>query len=218
MPESTTLHEQFRPRSWSEVIGQDKALARISALRRRGLPGRDFWISGASGTGKTTIAWLLAAEVADDYAIEELNTNDATAQRLREIERSEYMMRPIDRRVHALIANEAHGLQRDIIRKLLCMLDPVPSHILWALTTTSESQDKLFDNLDDAHPLLSRCVNLPLARRDLAKQFAAKAREIATAENLDGRPIGDYVKLSQRCRNNFRGMLQAVENGEMIGI
>ena len=116
------------------------------------MPGRAFWISGANRTGKTTIARLL---VADGYAIEELDANDITAQCLRDIERSEYMMRPINRGVHALLVNKAHGLRRDIIRNLLCMLNPVPSHILWAFTTTSEGQDKLFDDLDDAHPLLS---------------------------------------------------------------
>ncbi len=28
--------KEYRPDKWSEVIGQDKALARIDALRRRG--------------------------------------------------------------------------------------------------------------------------------------------------------------------------------------
>ena len=59
------LHEQFRPQSWSDVVGQSKALARIERLRKRGLGGRAYWIAGQSGTGKTTIAKLLAAELAD---------------------------------------------------------------------------------------------------------------------------------------------------------
>ncbi len=54
------LHEQYRPSAWSDVIGQDKALARIETLRKRGLGGRSYWLSGASGTGKTSIAKLLA--------------------------------------------------------------------------------------------------------------------------------------------------------------
>jgi hypothetical protein len=32
-------------------------------------------------------------------------------------------------------------------------------------TTTCEGQQTLFEGIDDAHPLLSRCVELPLARR-----------------------------------------------------
>ena len=29
------LHEQYRPRSWGEVVGQDKVLARLDLLRKR---------------------------------------------------------------------------------------------------------------------------------------------------------------------------------------
>ncbi len=34
------LHEQYRPSTWDDVVGQDKPLARINALRKRGLSGR----------------------------------------------------------------------------------------------------------------------------------------------------------------------------------
>jgi DNA polymerase III gamma/tau subunit len=34
------LHEQFRPRRWSDVVGQDKAVAIIDRIRQRGLSGR----------------------------------------------------------------------------------------------------------------------------------------------------------------------------------
>jgi replication-associated recombination protein RarA len=74
------LHEQYRPRQWSEVIGQDKALERIGQLRKRGLAGRAFWLSGQSGTGKTTIAKLLAAEIAEPWSTVEIDGGARSVQ------------------------------------------------------------------------------------------------------------------------------------------
>ena len=61
------LFEQYRPRAWTDFIGQDKAIARLAALRARGLAGRAIWLSGPSGCGKTSAALLIAQEVADDW-------------------------------------------------------------------------------------------------------------------------------------------------------
>jgi DNA polymerase-3 subunit gamma/tau len=218
-PALGALHEQYRPRTWSDVVGQDKAIAKLKTLARRGLAGRAYWISGQSGTGKTTIARLLAGEIADEYSIEEIDAESLTPGRVAELERQS-ACHSFGKGGRAYIVNEAHGLKKSTIRQLLVTLegDRIPRHVVWIFTTTNDGQEKLFDGCEDSGPLLSRCTDLPLARRDLAGPFAERLLSIAVAEQLDGgQSIDRFKKLLQECGNNFRKALAAVESGKMLG-
>lgn len=212
-----TLHEQYRPKTWADVVGQARAIRQIQLFRdRRGLTGRAYWISGQSGTGKTTIAYLLAAEVAESDFTQEIDAGELTASRIRDLE-SDYRYSAWGRGGRAVIVNEAHGLRADSIRQLLVTLERVPEHVVWIFTTTADGQESLFDDKIDAHPLLSRCTVLALAQRDLCQPFAERAREIATKEGLNGKPIEAYVRLAKECRNNLREMLSRIERGDLVG-
>ena len=80
------LHEKYRPLTWGQVLGQDKAVSALQAIGARGWGGRSYFLTGPSGVGKTTLARLIAAEVADGFYVAELDASDLTPARLRDVE------------------------------------------------------------------------------------------------------------------------------------
>jgi replication-associated recombination protein RarA len=192
------LYEKYRPRTLEEVVGQDRAVAQVRALLARGIGGRAVWLSGPSGSGKTTLARIIARSIADDYMVTELDSADQlTVSELERWAESMYLS-GMGKGGRALIVNEAHGLRRDIIRRLLGVLERLPAHVVVIFTTTKDGQEALFDDYDDAGPLLSRCLRVTLTNQGLAKAFAERFQVIAQTEGLDGQPLTAYVKLMQR--------------------
>lgn len=212
------LFEQYRPSTWSDVKGQDKTVSRIQALvAGKRASGKAYWISGKSGTGKSTISKLLALEVADDWCIEELDAGSLTVAALREIEQSWCLAGMGEKGGRAYIVNESHGLRKDSIRQLLVMLERIPRHVVVIFTTTIDGEENLFEENLDSGPLLSRCLCFSLSQRDLAKPFAERALEIAQREKLNGNAtLADMIKLCQTHRNNFRAVLSDVESGVFL--
>lgn len=209
------LAEKYRPQTWEDVVGQDRLVAGLLRLRdTTGLGGESFWLAGKSGTGKTTIARLIAQEVAEHpICVTEIDADDLTPALIAEIKRNLQIRLP-----RAWIINEAHGLNKTRARKLLTVLDPpdgLPSFVVFVFTTTLDGQQTLFDGIDDAGPLLSRC-HRPKMEHNLTKAFAKRAQQIAQAENLDGRPLSYYMERVKQNRNNLRAVIQEIQEGRMM--
>jgi replication-associated recombination protein RarA len=213
------LAEKYRPKSFEEVIGQPKLIGQIHGLQTRGgLGGRAYWLSGRSGGGKSSTAKLIAREVADDLNIEVSDARGLSIETLKEWERASRLYGLGDKHGRAFIVEEAHTLRKPLIDRLLVVVDTgnIPAHCVWLFTSTKTGVDALFEDYEDAGPLLSRCTRLEFASRNVAKLLAIRAKWIAEQESLDGHPLEDYVRLVNEHNGNMRGVLNDIEAGRML--
>ncbi len=215
------IYQQYRPTTWDEFVGQPKAVKTVRRIIER--PGFDrgvFWIEAAgannSGVGKTTLAWLIASTVADDFFTTELDGSKCSKAAVEDMARTARLATwSTDKPFRAWIVNEAHAMTQGAVDAFLTFLESMPAHCVVIFTTTRRVDADLFGD-HDSGPFASRCHRITLTNQGLAPAFAERARMIAQREGLDGQPIGAYVKLVQACKNNMRAVLQRIEGGEMV--
>ena len=213
MKPTTKLHEKHRPTEYSALVGQDAAVKRLRRIvERDGFDGDAFWIAGPSGTGKTSLAWIIARQFADSLDIIEL---DGEACSIDAVRKAADLMQysTLSGRFRVWIVNEAQAMTNRAVQAWLTVLDKLPARVLVIFTTTEDSAD-LFGKFDG--PFRSRCKTIAFTNQGLAPAFAKRAREIADAEGLNGKPESAYLRLVQQCRNNMRAVLQELDAGAMV--
>jgi energy-coupling factor transporter ATP-binding protein EcfA2 len=211
------LAEAYRPKTLDNVIGQPKVIATIKdIIEREGLLGQAFWITGLSGTGKTSTARILADMVQPYYGRNEIDAMDLSLDQIREWEALSEK-RVIGCQGWAFIVNEAARIRGPVLRRLLTTLEK-PSMVqnsFWVFTTTPKGKESLFDGEEEAVPFGSRVQFFDFNGGELTTlAFAQHAQKIAKAENLDGRPLVDYVALIRKHNFNMREVLGVIGRGD----
>ena len=214
----TALYEQCRPKTFAEVIGQAKALKTLDTMRQSNgsLSGQVLWLAGPSGTGKTTIARLVAAELSDAGGVDEIDGSELTVATLENwVDRCRVV--PMFGKAWVFIVNEAHLLRGAIVSKLQNILEKsyVQRNSTWIFTTTFVGETA-FAEITDSSAFLSRVTNIPITSQGLCPLFAERAQQIATELGLNGKPIAAYKKLVERCHNNMRQVLGEIAAGRML--
>lgn len=211
-----SLYEKHRPRSFDDLVGHEQAVKQVKTVLSRGWGGRAWWITGPSGTGKSTLAAIIAREGADELAIEQIDSQVLTPSKLRDIDESMRYRHLGQKPGKCWIVEEAHGLRKDTMRLLLTLLERLPDHVCFVFTTTKAGELSLFEDdvSGDAAPLLSRCIEVQLSRDDATdKAMAERARKIAQAEGIDGLPLSVYENALAGSAGNMRRLLQRIESG-----
>lgn len=192
-----SLFERTRPQTWDAVVGQPRAVALLRKLKPG---GRAYWLAGMSGTGKTTLARLLAADFAEAWNVDEIDAADCTMEYLRGIEAACQYRGMGGKAGKAWIVNEAHALRGQVLTRFLTLIEQLPEHATVIFTTTRGRQAVLA-GFDDAQPFLDRCTVVPMESITIPKYgyeeqhptliaFAERALEIARAEGLDAKREG----------------------------
>lgn len=212
------IYDKVRPTNLDEFIGFSNEIRRLTKMRDAvGWDGQVFWISGMSGTGKTTLARIIANGVASDLDTDEVDAADVSIEMLRDWEkRCTYYPQE---EAYAFIINEAHCLNGKIVSRLQTLLetDQVQKRGTFIFTTTDKGQQHLFDTKFDAFPFLSRAITIELQPdEDTFQAMAVRLLEVARSLNLDGKPLPAYQKLLIDCSGNMRMALQKIAGGCML--
>ncbi len=59
----TALYRRFRPKTFSEVVGQDHVIQTLKNQIKSGRIGHAYLLTGGRGTGKTSTAKILARAI-----------------------------------------------------------------------------------------------------------------------------------------------------------
>lgn len=217
----SALFERRRPADLDSVVGQDKAKRQLKHLKeRRGtLGGRSYWISGKSGMGKTSLARIIAADVADPWGIEEIDAAELKADRIDELRKTLSQRIIGEKGGRALIVNEAHGFRADQVRRLLTLIEPdggLPRFVVVVFTTTKAGQESLFEDMDDAGPLLSRCTKINLEERGQNQVIAEHLAQVARDEGLGEVEVSKMLRIVNEERGNMRAIYNRLESGEFL--
>ena len=146
------LYRKYRPESFDEVIGQDHIVKAISGSLKAGKVAHAYLLCGPRGTGKTTIARIIARELGS--SVNDIYEMDAASNRgiddVREI-RENVRTLPFDSKYKIYILDEVHMFTKDAWNALLKTIEEPPEHVIFILATTE--LEKVPETI------ISRCQN-----------------------------------------------------------
>lgn len=215
------LYDKYAAQRTSDVVGHEDAKRRLAAvIGREDFDRGAFLFCGPSGIGKTSLALALARGFAgidhesEFWDMEIIDGDTCTVEMVHDLERRLNLSAHSEMGWKAVVVNECHAMTSRAVQAWLTLLERLPSKRLIFFTTTKES-DSLFG--DYAGPFSSRCFCFALkATTTMTSALAERARAIAQAEGMDGRPLDEYVDLVAKHKCNFRAVLNAIESGEML--
>jgi DNA polymerase-3 subunit gamma/tau len=183
------LARKWRPKSFTEVVGQDHIVQALKNSLKNDMPHQAFLFTGTRGVGKTSLARILTKALNCEYLKDGepcnkcdscLSINDGSSIDFQEIDAASrrgisetkelletipYL--PSSSKFKVYLIDEVHMLTKESFNSLLKTLEEPPPHVIFMFATTEVSQIPA--------TILSRCLQLNLnsvSNEDLMSQLA----------------------------------------------
>jgi DNA polymerase-3 subunit gamma/tau len=218
-----SLYRRHRPRTFADVVGQEHVVRTLRNAVKQGKVHHAYLFVGSRGTGKTSMAKILAAclncehgptvepcgrcescvAIASATSLDVIEMDAASNNSVDDIRdlRESVAYAPVSGRHKVYILDEAHMLSPQAWNAFLKTLEEPPPHTIFVLATT-EAQKVLPTVVD-------RCHRFDFGRPTV-EQLAAVISRVAGEEGIDIGPDA-VALLARHATGSFRDALGTLE-------